>query len=103
MESKRELYEEYKTYFTKADIKFRENPADSDWNNWLICVELRDLEERNAFLEVTNSNGVMTRPIWQLMYRLPMYEDCQMDSQINAELLEERIVNIPSRSRNPKA
>ena len=38
----------------------------------------------------------MTRPIWQLMYRLPMYKDCQTDSQNNAKLLEQRIVNIPS-------
>ena len=38
----------------------------------------------------------MTRPIWQLMYRLPMYGSCQRDTQENSEFLEERIVNIPS-------
>ena len=41
----------------------------------------------------------MTRPIWQLMFRLPMYADCQRDAQINALFLEERIVNIPSSVR----
>ncbi len=98
-QSKKRLYEEYKTFFATTDIKLREMPDNSDWNYWLICVELENLEERNAFLEATNSNGVMTRPIWQLMYRLPMYQDCQRDAQTNAEYLEETIVNIPSSAR----
>ena len=38
----------------------------------------------------------MTRPIWKLMYKLPMYEKCFRDKQDNAEYLEQRIVNIPS-------
>ena len=41
----------------------------------------------------------MSRPIWQLMHRLPMYEHCQRDVQKNALFLEERIVNIPSSAR----
>jgi len=38
----------------------------------------------------------MTRPIWRLMNKLPMYENCQKDDLKNAEHLEERVVNIPS-------
>jgi len=38
----------------------------------------------------------MTRPIWRLMNKLPMYKSCQRDSLKNAEYLEERVVNIPS-------
>ena len=64
-----------------------------------MCVELENKAERDLFLETTNANGVMTRPIWQLMYRLPMYAYCQRDEQMNAEFLEERIVNIPSSVR----
>ncbi len=101
-QSKKELYEEYKNFFAGTDIKLREMPENSDWNYWLICVELENREKRDAFLEATNSNGVMTRPIWQLMYRLPMYQDCQRDAQTNAEYLEERIVNIPSSARAAK-
>jgi dTDP-4-amino-4,6-dideoxygalactose transaminase len=59
-------------------------------------LELPNREERDAFLRETNAAGVMTRPIWQLMYKLPMYQDCQRDNQENAEYLEDRIVNIPS-------
>jgi perosamine synthetase len=68
-------------------------------NYWLMCVELANLEERNAFLKATNEAKVMTRPIWQLMYRLNMYQHCFRDDQTNAEFLEERIVNIPSSVR----
>lgn len=71
----------------------------SQWNHWLISVQLENREERDAFLKGTNERGVMSRPIWQLMYRLPMYANCQRDAQINAEFLEERIVNIPSSAR----
>ena len=61
-----------------------------------MSVELNNRKERDLFLESTNKSGVMTRPIWQLMYRLPMYKGCQTDSQKNAKFLEARIVNIPS-------
>ena len=61
-----------------------------------MCVELENKNERDSFLKYTNSNNVMTRPIWQLMFRLPMFKNYQKDSQKNAIFLEERIVNIPS-------
>lgn len=64
-----------------------------------MCVELENKDERNLFLEKTNEADVMTRPIWQLMYRLPMYQHCYKDNQENATFLEERIVNIPSSVR----
>jgi dTDP-4-amino-4,6-dideoxygalactose transaminase len=61
-----------------------------------MCVELANRKERDEFLQETNKQGIMTRPIWQLMYKLPMYEHCYRDEQKNAEYLEDRIVNIPS-------
>ena len=38
----------------------------------------------------------MTRPIWNLMSKLPMFQDCQTDSLENSFWLEDRVVNIPS-------
>ena len=58
-----------------------------------------NIDSIRSFLKETNSSGVMTRPIWQLMFKLPMYQHCQIDSQENARFLEERIVNIPSSVR----
>jgi dTDP-4-amino-4,6-dideoxygalactose transaminase len=64
-----------------------------------MSVELENRHAREAFLKETNSAGVITRPIWELMYRLPMYDKCQRDEQQNAEYLADRIVNIPSSAR----
>lgn len=99
LEDKRKLAKEYESFFSTNGIKFRTETPDTKANYWLMCVELESREERNLFLKTTNENDVMTRPIWQLMYRLPMYANCQRDKQINAEFLEERIVNIPSSVR----
>jgi aminotransferase in exopolysaccharide biosynthesis len=99
LENKRNLAKEYNTFFSDKGIKFRTETPDTKANYWLMSVELENKQERDVFLKETNENNVMTRPIWQLMFRLPMYQDCQKDEQINALFLEERIVNIPSSVR----
>lgn len=99
LDNKRKLATEYESFFATKGIQFRTETPETKANYWLMCVELENKAERDLFLETTNVNGVMTRPIWQLMYRLPMYAHCQKDGQINAEFLEERIVNIPSSVR----
>jgi len=38
----------------------------------------------------------MTRPIWALMNRLPIYAHCRKGDLSNAEWLEARVVNLPS-------
>ena len=50
----------------------------------------------NLFLDETNSKGVMTRPIWALMNKLPMFKEAQCGNLTNAAWLEERVVNISS-------
>jgi aminotransferase in exopolysaccharide biosynthesis len=99
LENKRALANEYSSFFDGIGIKFRKENENTKVNYWLMCVELQNLEERNAFLKETNDGKTMTRPIWQLMYRLPMYQHCFRDDQKNAIFLEERIVNIPSSVR----
>jgi perosamine synthetase len=99
LESKRCLALDYKYFFDASDIKFRTETPNTKANYWLMCLELESLNERNLFLSETNKAKIMTRPIWQLMYRLPMYANCQRDRQLNAQFLEERIVNIPSSVR----
>lgn len=93
---KRELADDYSQFFENQGIKFREEMPNTKSNYWLMCVELQNREERDLFLKTTNETKVMTRPIWQLMYKLPMYNNCFRDDQKNAEYLEDRIVNIPS-------
>ncbi len=97
--SKRELAIKYKNFFANTDIKFIEEPKNSKSNYWLQAILLKDKSGRDEFLEFTNKNGVMTRPIWRLMNELEMYRDCQNDELKHAKYLEERVVNIPSSVR----
>ena len=98
--AKAKVYEQYHEFFSKSDIDLMRIPkSTSQWNYWLMSVMFENREHRDTFLKESNEQGVMTRPIWQLMYRLPMYSHCQRDNQLNAEFLEERIVNIPSSAR----
>jgi perosamine synthetase len=99
IENKRLLAADYETFFSNSGIKFRTETPNTRANYWLMCVELENQKVRDLFLAETNASKVMTRPIWQLMYRLPMYHHCQRDNQLNAQFLEERIVNIPSSVR----
>lgn len=94
--SKRELAKIYDEFFSLNNIKFIKEPENSKSNYWLQAVFLNDINQRNEFLEFTNKNGVMTRPIWKLMNELEMFKDCQKDDLKNAKYLEERVVNIPS-------
>ena len=96
LDKKRLLASIYKSFFDSSGIKFRTEISNTKANYWLMCVELKNNKEKDEFLAETNAAKIMTRPIWQLMYRLPMYKCCQRDSQINAGFLEKRIVNIPS-------
>ena len=94
--AKRKLALKYKEFFSKNDITFIEEPKNSKSNYWLQAILLKDKKQRDEFLEFTNKNAVMTRPIWRLMNELEMFKDCQKDDLKNAKYLEERVVNIPS-------
>ena len=96
LEIKREIAKNYKEFFNTLGVKFINEPKDAKSNYWLNAIELESKEQRDNFLECTNANGVMTRPIWNLLNKLPMYKNCQSDSLINSQYFEERIVNIPS-------
>lgn len=99
LENKRELAHIYHSYFNNEPIRFVTELPGTKANYWLNTIVLNSLEERNAFLEATNGQKVMTRPIWQLMNKLPMYEQSLCGPLDNAEWLEQRVVNIPSSYR----
>lgn len=98
--SKRQLALEYAEYFKDVeDIQFFTEPEDTFSNYWLQAVILKDKDAQQAFLQQTNDNGVMTRPIWELMNRLPIFEHCENDGLENTIWFADRVVNIPSSVR----
>ncbi len=94
--NKRATALKYKEFFAGTDFEFIDEPVNSRSNFWLCTIKLQNSDIRNAFLEETNRNGVMTRPVWRLMNKLEMYNQCQAQNLENAEMLESKLVNIPS-------
>jgi len=94
--NKRNLAHKYETFFKSLEYDFFKETENSKSNYWLNSIILKDKNQRDQFLEETNSKGVMTRPIWTLMNNLPMFKDAQCDHLKNSNWLDERVVNIPS-------
>jgi aminotransferase in exopolysaccharide biosynthesis len=97
--NKRELAQKYCAFFKDKEQDFFTEPENCSSNYWLNIIVLKNHEEQDKFLTYTNDNGIMTRPIWQLMSRLPMFKDCLHGDLSNAEWFEERVVNLPSSVR----
>lgn len=94
--SKRDLAGEYASFCDANGLKFRQETGACRSNYWLNSIELESAEEKEYFLKETNVLGVMTRPIWTLLYEMPMYSHCFRDDQHHSKWLAERILNIPS-------
>lgn len=96
IKGKRELAARYASFFAGSELEFVTEPAECRANYWLNAVICQDRAHRDALLKASNDNGVMTRPIWALMNRLPFHEGARSGALPNAHWLEERVVNIPS-------
>jgi dTDP-4-amino-4,6-dideoxygalactose transaminase len=93
---KARLADQWDTFFHMRGADFVKSIDGSKANHWLNAIILDSKEDRDEFLKLTNENNVMTRPIWTLMSKLPMFSTCQTDGLENSLWLEERVVNIPS-------
>ena len=96
LSSKRNIAELYEDFFKNKDVKFIKEPKNCKSNYWFNSIVLKNKYERDLFLNETNSQGVMTRPIWTPMNKLPMFKNSQCGSLTNSKWLEDRVVNIPS-------
>lgn len=96
LKAKRKLAEKYDAAFKNLDIQFISEPGNSQSNYWLNAILLNNRNERDDFLKYTNEHGVMTRPVWELMNRLPMFSNAQSGDLFNSEWIADRLVNIPS-------
>jgi len=94
---KRATAEAYAAFFAdKPDFTFVREPVNARSNYWLNAVLLPDLDARDAFLTATNDAGIATRPAWELMNRLPMFDRCACGDLATAEDIAARLVNLPS-------
>lgn len=97
--NKRRLAEYYSAAFESVSgLKFVSEPEFANSNYWLNALLLDEelAAERDNLLALTNDMGLMTRPAWNLMHKLPMFTDCPRMDLRGAESLEKRLINIPS-------
>lgn len=97
--AKRELAERYARAFAGVDgLRFVSEPSYGHSNYWLnaILLDEENAAQRDELLAATNDAGLMTRPAWTLMHKLPMYAQCAAMDLSVAENIEKRLVNIPS-------
>ncbi|BCV48788.1 LegC family aminotransferase [Shewanella algae] len=93
---KRQLAHQYQEFFAGSDVTFVVEPEYAQSNYWLNAIICADAQQRNELLEQTNAAGVMTRPIWQLMHRLPMFEQALRGDLTHSEFIEAHLINLPS-------
>lgn len=96
IKKKRELAKSYELFFRDSEVKFFKEPQYAKSNYWLNSIICPDYDYREIILKETNKRGVMTRPVWRLMHKLPMFNNCRRGDLKVSEWLESRLVNIPS-------
>lgn len=102
VEKKRRLAEKYREALDGVPgVKFFVEPEFAKSNYWLNAILLdKDVaNERDRVLETLNDAGIGSRPIWDLMYTMPMFQGCpRMDCKV-AEEIGRRLINLPSSVR----
>jgi len=99
LKNKREIAKQYQEWGNKNGIEFVKEQSNTKVNYWLNTVIMQDKKHRDRFLEETNNNRVMTRPVWHPMHKIDINQDCQYGDMSNTEWLYNRLVNIPSSVR----
>jgi len=106
LSAKRALTEQYaKAFSDMAEVSLFMQREGTEANYWLQTLLLASsvAEQRDSILEATNAAGQMTRPAWQLLPTLPMYQNSECMPIPVAENLVRRIINLPSSPQLVKA
>ena len=99
LKTKRQLAQKYRNVFKGMDgIRFFTEPEFGRSNYWLNTLLLDDdnTDKLDNLLELTNHLGIMTRPAWTLMHKLPMFKDHPRMDLSGAGNIKARLINIPS-------
>lgn len=99
LDNKRRLAAKYIEVFTDSpDAQaFVEQPNVTS-NYWLnaILLDSKLASRQDELLQLLHDEGILARPAWTLMHKLPMYKDCPRMNLETAEDIEARLINLPS-------
>lgn len=99
VEQKRKLTQRYIDEFREVPgVSVFQEQYFASSNYWLnaMLLEPECSQYREVLLEKLNENTIQARPVWTLMYRLPMYIQCPRMECLVAEDISDRLINIPS-------
>ncbi len=97
--AKRRVLELYQCSFSEVkQARIFQEPKGCHSNYWLQTLLLDEAvsAQRDEILEATNELGLMTRPSWTLMHRLPHFKGCPRMEVRVAEAIDRRLINLPS-------
>jgi len=97
--AKRRLAAKYRaTFQDAAGVQFFDEPPGCRSNFWLNALKFTTPGStmRDSFLRESNEAGLMTRPCWTPLNRLPMYDQCPASELPVTQRVFESFVNIPS-------
>lgn len=81
VDKKREVAAYYKKSLTGvADIGFQSILPEVEWNGWLFSIQT---SYQPKLLKFLNENGIISRPFWAPMKKLPMYQNCKYITKEN--------------------
>jgi perosamine synthetase len=99
LENNRKLYRRYKDSFANIPgMHMVDEPTGCKSNFWLqtLHIDIDNQQIRDAMLEAVTDAGYMCRPIWTPMHKLKPYINCPRAPLPITELLESRLINLPS-------
>lgn len=99
LKRKRFLAEQYEEKLSKFNyVKFLKEPSYGKSNYWLNAILLNQnyINQRDVCLDLFLKNGLMVRPLWNLLHTLPMYSQCSRMPLTVAENLQKQLIKIPS-------
>ena len=85
----------YTDHLSKVgDITFQKVNKDVITNHWLFTIKTKSQKKLLKFL---NKNGIISRPFWMPMNKLPMYKNCiYINNSNNCKTIHKNCISIPS-------
>ena len=103
LKRKRKLFNIYSDKFSSIkEVEILNSRKGSLSNNWLITLRFlipnnnEAKEYSRELLFKAHKKGILLRPVWRLLHRLPMYINSPKGNLENAENQEYRLINLPS-------
>ena len=93
------LHELYRNAFSNlGNISLFSEANGCKSNYWLqtINIDINCKQKLYEIIRYLNSNGYGCRPLWKPIHKLKPYENCVRDKLINTELLEFKLLSLPS-------